>query len=224
MYNRRIVSLNKIEKTIYLLRHGQSKDNVAPVFQSTVSPLSDIGLEQAEFIAKRVSKVSFEALISSPLKRTKQTAEAISRSTGKTIEFSELFVERIKPTNLYGKPYTDEEANNLWREWEKSLYTPGMRAEDGENYDGILKRAEDALTFLQKRTERSLVIVSHGYFLQTIVAKVLLGGAITNESFRQFQKNASMEHTGMTVLRYQEGFEEESTWRLWTYNDNAHLG
>jgi len=144
------MSLNKIEKTIYLLRHGQSKDNVAPVFQSTVSPLSDIGLEQAEFIAERVSKVSFEALISSPLQRTKQTAEAISRSTGKTITFSDLFVERIKPTNLDGKPYTDEAANKLWREWEMSLYTPGMRAEDGENYDGILKRAEDALVFYRK--------------------------------------------------------------------------
>jgi len=218
------MSEHKIRKTVYLLRHGQSKDNVAPVFQSTTSPLSDVGLEQAKFIAERVSKVSFEVLVSSPLQRTKQTAEEISLSTGKPIEFSELFVERIKPTYIDGKPYTDEKADKLWREWEKSLYTPGMRAEDGENYDDILVRAENALAFLQNKTEQSIVVVSHGYFLRTIVAKVLLGDTITSEAFRHFQKCASMENTGMTVLRYQDGFEEEPAWRLWTYNDKAHLG
>ena len=218
------MSEHKIRKTVYLLRHGQSKDNVAPVFQSTTSPLSDIGLEQAKFIAERVSKVSFEALVSSPLQRTKQTAEEISLSTGKPIEFSKLFVERIKPTYIDGKPYTDEKADKLWQEWEKSLYTPGMKAEDGENYDDILDRAENALAFLQNKTEQSIVVVSHGYFLRTIVAKVLLGDTITSEAFRHFQKSASMENTGMTVLWYQDGFEEEPAWRLWTYNDNAHLG
>lgn len=218
------MSEHKIRKTVYLLRHGQSKDNVAPVFQSTTSPLSDVGLEQAKFIAERVSRISFEALVSSPLQRTKQTAEEISLSTGKPIEFSELFVERIKPTYIDGKPYTDEKADKLWREWEKSLYTSGMRAEDGENYDDILDRAENALAFLQNKTERSIVVVSHGYFLRTIVAKVLLGDTITSEAFRHFQKSASMENTGMTVLRYQDGFEEEPAWRVWTYNDNAHLG
>lgn len=147
-----------------------------------------------------------------------------SLSTEKPIEFSELFVERIKPTYIDGKPYTDEKADKLWREWEKSLYTPGMRAEDGENYDDILDRAENALAFLQNKTEQSIVVVSHGYFLRTIVAKVLLGDTITSEAFRHFQKSASMENTGMTVLRYQDGFEEEPAWRLWTYNDTAHLG
>ncbi len=218
------MSKHQIEKTIYLVRHGQSEDNVAPVFQSTSSPLSKSGLEQADFVAKRVVKVSFETLISSPLQRAKQTAEAISSATGKDIEYSELFVERIKPTYINGKPYTDEKADKLWREWEKSLYTPDMRAEDGENYNDLLIRAEDALSFLQRRDEKSMVVVSHGYFLRTIVAKVLLGDAVTSEAFRHFHKNASMENTGLTVLRYQSGFEEEPAWRLWTYNDNAHLG
>ncbi len=218
------MSKHKIEKTVYLLRHGQSRGNVAPVFQSTTSPLSDVGVEQAEVIADRVTKVPFEALISSPLQRAKQTAEAIHCSTGKNIEFSELFVERIKPTYMYGKSHADERAARLWRDWEKSLYTPGMRAEDGENYDDLLKRAEDALAFLRERKERSIVVVSHGYFLRTIVAKVLLGESITSDGFRHFQKNASTENTGMTVLRYQSGYQEGLTWRLWTYNDIAHLG
>lgn len=215
---------NRIEKIVYFVRHGQSEDNVAPVFQSPNSPLNEKGRKQAKRIAERVSKLHFGALIASPFERAKQTAEAISRVTGRNAEYSDLFVERVKPTYINGKPYTDEGANKLWREWQKSLYTPGTRAEDGENFDDLLTRADEALAFLNDRAEQSLVVVTHGYFLRTIVARVLLGSTVSGEAFRQFQKSAAMENTGLTVLRYHGGFEEESSWRLWIYNDHAHLG
>lgn len=218
------MSEQKIEKIVYFVRHGQSADNVAPVFQSPDSPLNEKGLQQAERIADRVSKLSFDALIASPFRRAKETAEAIAKATQKEPEFSELFVERIKPTSINGKPYTDEQANIAWREWEKSLFTPDVQVEDGENFEDIINRAEKALEFLSTRPEQSLVVVTHGYFLRTMVARVLLGDSLTGEAFRNFQAHAGHENTGLTVLRYQGGFEEESSWRLWIYNDHAHLG
>ncbi len=213
----------EIEKTIYLVRHGQSDDNVAPVFQATTSPLSETGKRQAERIAERVSNLSFDALIASPLQRAKQTAEAIGRKTGRAIEFNDLFVERIKPTCINGKLHADEKASAVCREWEKSIYTPEMRVEDGENFDDLLTRADKVLDFLQNRTEKSLVVVTHGYFLRTIVARVLLGNILTGESFKNFHSSAGHENTGLTVLRYSAGFEEAPKWRLWIYNDHAHL-
>jgi broad specificity phosphatase PhoE len=190
------MSTSKIEKIVYFVRHAQSEDNVAPVFQSPNSPLNEKGKRQAERIAERISKLHFGALIASHFERAKQTAEAITRATGRNAEYSDLFVERVKPTYINGKPYTDETADKLWREWQKSLYTSGARAEDGENFDDLLTR----------------------------VARVLLGSALSGEAFRQFQKAAAMENTGLTVLRYHVGFEEKSSWRLWIYNDHAHLG
>lgn len=216
-------SKSKIEKIVYFVRHGQSADNVAPVFQSPNSPLNEKGKKQVESIAQRVSKISFDALIASPFERAKQTAEAIAKATGKKAEYSDLFVERVKPTYINGKPYTDEKANTLWREWEKSLYAPGIRAEEGENFDDLVARADKALTFLQNRTEQSLVVVTHGYFLRTIVARVLLGELLSGEAFRNIQRTAAMENTGLTVLQYRESFEEKPAWRLWIYNDHAHL-
>lgn len=213
----------KIEKTVYLLRHGQSIDNISPVFQSEDSPLSENGRVQAEHMAKRVSKISFETLIASPLIRTKQTAEIISKSTGKNVEFSELFVERIKPRKLYGKPYTDINANNLWRNWEKSLLTEGMRIEDGENFDDLMVRADKALNFLKNRPEESLVVVTHGYFLRTLVIRVLLGDLLTGDLFKSSINRMLTENTGLTVLQYRDSFEEEANWKLWVYNDHAHL-
>ena len=210
------MSTSKVEKIVYFVRHAQSEDNVAPVFQSPNSPLNEKGKRQAERIAECVTKLHFGALIASPFERAKQTAEAITRATGRNVEYSDLFVERIKPTYINGKPYTDEKADKLWREWEKSLYTSGARAEDGENFDDLLTRADKALAFLSDRREL-------GYFLRTIVARVLLGNALSGEAFRQLQKAAAMQNTGLTVLRYHGGFEEEPSWRLWIYNDHAHL-
>ncbi|HUC31510.1 MAG TPA: histidine phosphatase family protein [Candidatus Paceibacterota bacterium] len=213
----------EIEKTVYFVRHGQSADNISPVFQSPNSPLNEKGREQAKSIAARVSGLSFDALIASPFERAKETAEIISVATGKEPEYSDLFVERIKPTAINGKSYKDEAANILWRDWEKSLYTSGMHVEDGENFDAIIARADKALAFLRDRTEKSIVVVTHGYFLRTIIARVLIGDLLTGEIFKRFQHGASMENTGMSVLRYQSAFEQESRWRLWIYNDHAHL-
>jgi broad specificity phosphatase PhoE len=138
-------------------------------------------------------------------------------------EYSELFVERIKPSRTGGKPYYDEEANALWRNWTASLYTPAMRVADGENFDDLIWRAYTALAFLKDRAEQSLVVVTHGYFLRTIVARVLLGDLLSGHAYRRFQRTTSVENTGLTVLRYHDAFEDEACWRLWTHNDCAHL-
>lgn len=212
-----------VQKIVYLVRHGQSEDNVAPVFQSTDSPLNEQGKKQAGYIAQRIEKLDFDALIASPLTRAKQTADVIAQATGKQPEYSDLFVERIKPAYLNGKPYTDTKANRLWREWEKSLYTPGSRTEDGESFDDLVARVDKALAFLQGRKEQSLVVVTHGYFLRIIIARVLLGDLLSGETLRNILKATAMENTGLTVLHYRPGFEEKPAWRLWIYNDHAHL-
>lgn len=106
---------------------------------------------------------------------------------------------------------------------EKSLHTHGIRVEDGENFDDLIVRADKALVFLQNMPEQSLVVVTHGYFLRTIVARVLLGELLSGEAFRNIQRTTSMENTGLTVLQYCESFEEKPAWRLWIYNDHAHL-
>lgn len=213
-----------ILKTIYFVRHGQSEHNVAPVFQSPDSPLSEQGKRQALSMAKRVAKISFDVLISSPFVRAKETAEAIAQASGKTIEISELFTERIKPSYINGKPYTDSKAELLWRQWEESLLTPGARVEDGENYDDLLARAEAALSFLENRPEQTFVVVTHGYFLRFLVAKVLLGEHLSADIYRRFQTSLATENTGLTVLRLKDDFEQKTRWRLWIYNDHAHLG
>jgi len=211
------------KKVVYFVRHGQSIDNASPVFQAYSSPLSEKGRKQAETIANRVSTLSFESLIASPVPRAKETAEAIAKATGNKPEFSELFVERVKPTAIDGTPWADKEATKIWRDWEKSLVTPGMRVLDGENFDDIVGRADEALAYLRDSSESSIVVVSHGHFIRTIVARALVGGDLTGPMLKRFYMLMSMENTAITVLKYSDAFEEEFCWRLWTHNDHAHF-
>lgn len=210
-------------KTVYFVRHGESEDNAHPVFQATDSPLSAKGREQAAKIAERASKLNYEALISSPLPRASQTAEAVAKRTGHQPEYSDLFVERKKPTSIEGKPYTDEAANKIWREYDKSLYDPTFRVEDSENYADHVARADKALEFLRLRPETSLLVVTHGYFLRTMLMRVLLGDGLTPEHAKNIHRVVGMQNTGLTVLRYHDAFEDAPAWRLWIYNDHAHL-
>lgn len=211
------------KKTVYFVRHGQSIDNAAPVFQSINSRLSPKGISQAERIAARLTRIEFEALIASPVRRAKETAAYIAKNTKHEVIYSDLFVERIKPSEIDGKAWTDQQANKIWRDWEKSLYTPGMRVSNGENYDDIVARADQALAFLTARPEQALAVVTHGYFLRTIIARVLMGDYLTGPIMKHFQERTSTENTAITVLNYQNDFEQGPAWQLWTFNDHSHF-
>jgi broad specificity phosphatase PhoE len=206
------------EKTVYFVRHGQSEHNISDVFQHPDSPLTELGKQQAQKIASRVAHLSFESLISSPQLRAKQTALAIARATGKTPEYSDLFVERIKPKRLEGKSQNDPDAIELNRLWEPTFYAEMGRIEDGENFADHIKRADAALDLLRQRSEKKIVVVTHGMFLRTMFLRVILGDTLRPENLKNFQEHATMENTGLSALKY------TNEWHFWIYNDHAHLG
>ena len=98
----------------------------------------------------------------------------------------------MKPACVNGKPLADEAAHAIWTAWNESLYTPGMRVAGGENFDDLIARADAALSFLQARGEASIAVVTHGYFLRTMVARAVLGDMLGGEAFRRFQRVAGM--------------------------------
>ena len=212
-----------ILKTVYLVRHGHSEHNIAPIFQAKGAALSNTGRKQASKIAKRATDLKIDTLMASPLPRAKETAIIIGKALGKEPVYSEIFVERKIPTLIQGKPYEDIEANKLWREWEASFYKPGVHVADGENYDDIIARADLAIAHLNDQTSESILVVSHGGLIRTIVARILMGDSLTAELLEKFHNVASIENTGITVLKYRAGFEDTAKWRLTSYNDHSHL-
>ncbi len=212
-----------IKKTIYLVRHGESLENIKPVLQSEDPDLSPLGLVQIEQIAKKLSSINLDIIISSPLKRALKTAEAIKKLNSADIETSKLFVEIRKPKSVEGKPYSDKKANNIWREWLETVFENGKRTEDSENYDDIIRRVDRALALLTARDEKNIVITSHGLFIKLILARILLGDDLNGKSFKRFVSQLITDNTGITTLELSDAFEEDFKWRLKTFNDHSHL-
>ena len=218
-----MINQDKILKTVYLVRHGQSEHNIAPVYQSQDVKLSSAGRKQAKLIAERISDLKIDTLLASPLPRALETAQIIGQAIGLEPTTSEILVERITPSFIEGKPYEDTEANKLWREWEASFYTPGAHVSDGENYEDFISRIDAALEMFNRQPGESILVVSHGGFIRAIAARAALGQLLTPELMKKFNNTVGIENTGVTVLKYRAGFEDDAKWRLWSYNDHAHL-
>jgi len=83
--------------TFYLVRHGESENNVRSILNSLPEietyPLTQFGKEQITEVAKFLAAVNPDAIFSSPLRRTKETAEIISSAMGLKVEFDERLRE-----------------------------------------------------------------------------------------------------------------------------------
>jgi probable phosphoglycerate mutase len=210
-------------KTVYLVRHGESEGNAGPFFQGLDSPLTEKGKQQALEIAGRCSGLPVDLLVASPAKRTEETAQAIADKINKPIEWSELFVERRRPSEIIGKRKDDPDAKLVEDKWFESIVGSDGHVGDGENFQEITARARQALLFLEQKTEQHIVVVTHGFFLRVMLGEILFGDSFTPEDLQRVIAGFRTENTGITVLS-DDSWLPEIKWRIRTFNDHAHLG
>jgi probable phosphoglycerate mutase len=80
---------------LYLIRHGQSAGNAEGRFGGHgPTPLSPLGVEQAEKTAKLLAKEGIDVIFSSDLLRAVQTAEPLGRLLDMPVNITEAFRER----------------------------------------------------------------------------------------------------------------------------------
>ena len=81
--------------TLYLVRHGETKENVANILQGHMpGELTERGIEQARQLCKKLQSVRFDALVCSDLKRCVDTAAILNEPHGLTPEYTPLLRER----------------------------------------------------------------------------------------------------------------------------------
>ena len=152
--------------TIILVRHGITELNRARVLQPPHTPLSDVGLAQAEAVARALMQWQPAGLISSDLPRARSTADAVSRATRLPVETTELLQER-NFGDLRGLPYDGMGFDPLTM----THAPPG-----GESAHDFQRRVDSAFAFaLARRAALSgpLVVVTHG-----LVIRALLSGPL----------------------------------------------
>lgn len=206
-------------KTFYFVRHGESESNVGERYaDDETAPLTERGRAQATALADRCTKLPIEAIFASPLERTRETATKISEKINIPIEFSRELVERPIPVELHGRLRKDEDTRKIMDEWENGILV------DEQEFNDVKERAGRALALLEKRPESHVLVVTHGYFMRTILAHVIFGSSFTvTELGHIVCAIPNTEKSHLSVFRYYED-GRKNPWKLWVWNDHAHLG
>ena len=162
-----------IPTTMLLLRHGQTLLSVDKKFSGIGDPvLTDVGLAQAAAAAGRLASSKATAVISSPLSRARQTAEAVAGQLGLQVEVDEGFRETD-----FGdwEGYSFAEIRKKWpRELDAWLADSAVAPPFGESFDATTTRVRQARDrVLAKHGGKTVVVVSHVSPIKTLVRLAL---------------------------------------------------
>lgn len=213
-------------KKIYLIRHGESKDNSLNLESRNDTPLSEKGEKQSQFLGKRFVNIEVNKIISSPFVRARQTAEAIASQKGLPVEFSDLFVERRVPSEIIGKSFESEELKSVYATLNKNYFIEEAYYSDEENFQDLKVRAGKALAYIESFSVDHIVVTTHGMFLSMLIAYMIFGNSVTSKEFIKIFSGFKNSNTGITWCEYDSAVkaDDNTGWKLFVWNDNAHLG
>lgn len=162
-------------KNLVFLRHGQTDWNAEHRFQgSTDIPLNATGRAQAEALAHYMASLKPDAIVSSPLTRAKDTAQAIASITGKDVYLD----ERLRETeggDWEGKTFTElaQEFGETFQAWRSGLF--GSKTASGETRVDLAVRFSSAVEEAAASTPENglLLIVAHGAAIRAAVPHLL---------------------------------------------------
>jgi len=187
---------------LYLVRHGATANNAArpPRLQGrrTDPALSDEGLQEARCTAERLAELPIDAVFASPLLRARQTAEAMARSHGLTIQVLNELVE-VDVGDWEGRAWneiqrTDGEAYRLFMT-DASLH--GYLG--GENLATVQARVIPAFEQLMAAyCGRLIVAVAHNVVNRAYLAH-LLGAPLRN------YRSIPQDNCGVNLIRRRDG-------------------
>src|ERR1700712_907184 len=160
--------------TVVLLRHGRSTANVAGVLagRSPGVSLDDVGRAQAEAVAARLTGITLDALVSSPMDRCQQTVAPLAAATGMTVRIEPALAE-VDYGDWTGRALKDLGGEDLWRTVQahpSAAVFPG-----GEGLAAVGVRAVAAIRGLVREfgPEAVVLVCSHGDVIKSILADAL---------------------------------------------------
>lgn len=197
---------------VILVRHGETDWNKEKRIQggSSDPPLNETGREQAERLALRLSHDRLQAIYSSPLKRSLDTARVIARCH-KLEVVVEPSLKEIEAGTLEGV-LTGSLGKRLTQ-----LLTAGAGSDalpkppGGESLADVQRRAWGAIQRLSQKHPDGLVVVSHYFVILSVICSVL---GLPLSQLGRFR----MENGSISIIN----LDGQKAW-LELYNDAGRL-
>ncbi|WP_249029268.1 histidine phosphatase family protein [Tannockella kyphosi] len=163
---------------IYLVRHGETEHNKQEIVQGRSDiPLNETGKQQAREVQPVFKDKSFEAMIVSPLIRTRQTGDIL---------IEEAKVDKIVvDSRIIEKDFGVTEGIPIKERY--SRYPDG-HAPGEESYKIVRKRMKEAFDDYCQTYQNDILVVSHGSAIAALIKEL----DPTKREGRIFLKNVSI--------------------------------
>jgi broad specificity phosphatase PhoE len=197
---------------VIAVRHGETEWNAELREMGHLdSPLTPVGVRQAQALGHRLKGMGFDALYTSDLGRAIQTAEIIGAICRTPVQLHSGLRERHM--GIF-QGLTRQEINEKYPEEMATYERLGFLdvIPEGETAQERTDRSVRVLTEIASRhPEQTIVVVTHGGFLTGFLGFVL---SIPFSNGRRFRK----ENASFNAFEY-----IEPNWYLETWNDTSHL-
>ena len=150
----------KANNRYIFLRHGEAISNVKNLLSSYpetfFNPLTDKGIRQIKNLIPTLQKFNIDFIVTSPLLRTRQTANIIREYLHIPV-YIDFNLREIDFGVLNGKPI--KEYDKLYKDQYDQYF---KKPEGGESLDEVRKRMIKAILDLEKKYEgKTILIISH---------------------------------------------------------------
>ncbi len=205
---------------IYFVRHGESEGNKGGFHHHPNTPLTKVGIKQAEVLAKRLSGIHFDLIYASSQFRAKQTAEIINKKLNAPIEFWDKLVEMKTPTEIRGKKIDDKNIQTIKRVIRNNFIQGNFKYSNEETPNEIIKRAERVLKHLEtKHHNQTTLCVTHCTFIKALISEIIFGSELSPDILLKMRDHLFIQNTGITICEKSEKYG----WTLNTWNDMSHV-
>ncbi len=194
---------------LHCVRHGETTYNLEHRIQGQFdSELSPLGRQQCQAVAEALGGVPCDAVIASPLRRARESAQYIADKLKLELRFEPRLME-INAGIFQGHSWHEldekfpEEAAR-WRSHDPDFQIPG-----GESRRQVMHRTGEAFRAIREAGYANVIVVAHGGSLSAAF-KSLLEVPASRSPFEL--SNGSIS----TILWEQE-------FKLLTLNETAHL-
>ena len=154
---------------LYLTRHGETDYNVLGRYcGSTDVPLNETGIEQAIGLSKRLQGMAFDAIISSPMLRAKQTADIVCKALNMQYNTYEQFAERN--VGVYEGLTRDEAKERYPDLWDRQCTSkPDDAPDGGETLRGACARIDNGMKqLLYEFSNETVLVICHGFTARAV--------------------------------------------------------
>jgi len=162
---------------VLLVRHGLTATTGSVLTGWTPGiPLDDRGRRQAEALAARLAPVELDAIISSPLERCRQTADAIAAGgPGRPAVREDARVGECHYGDWTGQPLKRLAKEPLWRVVQAHPGAARFPGADGESITDMQYRAVSAVRDWNRQlgADAAYLICSHADVIKSVIADSL---------------------------------------------------